>query len=160
MSADTLDKIDALLREVVESGAAPGVHVLVGRHGRVVYDRWYGTTMGAMDGSEKVQGDMIYDMASVTKVMATLPFVMKLYDEGKIRLDDRLGDVMPVFRGTNKENMILADILTHRAGLKAWIPYYLQTIDSLTRPLPQYYRVTPDSVFTQEVVPGMYAIGR
>lgn len=159
MSADTLDKIDALLREVVESGAAPGVHVLVGRHGRVVYDRWYGTTMGAMDGSEKVQGDMIYDMASVTKVMATLPFVMKLYDEGKIRLDDRLGDVMPVFRGTNKENMILADILTHRAGLKAWIPYYLQTIDSLTRPLPQYYRVTPDSVFTQEVVPGMYAIG-
>ena len=159
MSADTLDKIDALLREVVESGAAPGVHVLVGRHGRVVYDRWYGTTMGAMDGLEKVQGDMIYDMASVTKVMATLPFVMKLYDEGKIRLDDRLGNVMPVFRGTNKENMILADILTHRAGLKAWIPYYLQTIDSLTRPLPQYYRVTPDSVFAQEVVPGMYAIG-
>lgn len=158
MSSDTLAKIDAILREVVESGAAPGVHVLVGRHGRVVYDRWYGTTMGAMDGSEKITGDMIYDMASVTKIMAALPFVMRLYDEGKINLNDRLGDVMPKFKGTNKENMILADILTHRAGLKAWIPYYLQTIDEQTRPLPEYYRVTPDSTFTQEVVEGMYAI--
>ena len=158
MSSDTLNRIDEEMRKIVSSGSAPGVHVLVGRHGRVVYDRWYGTTMGAMDGSEKVTGDMIYDMASVTKVMATLPFVMQLYDQGKIRLDDRLGEVMPKFRGTNKQDMILADILTHRAGLKAWIPYYLQTIDSLTRPLPQYYRVTPDSVFTQEVVPGMYAV--
>lgn len=158
MSSDTLARIDDEMRRIVSSGSAPGVHVLVGRHGRVVYDRWYGTTMGAMDGSEKVTGDMIYDMASVTKVMATLPFVMQLYDQGKIRLDDRLGEVMSKFQGTNKQDMILADILTHRAGLKAWIPYYLQTIDSLTRPLPQYYRVTPDSVFTQEVVPGMYAV--
>ena len=85
--------------------------------------------MGSMDGSARVDGDMIYDMASVTKVMATLPFVMKLYEEGKIKLDDRLGDVMPKFKGTNKEDMLLSDILTHRAGLKAWIPYYLQTID-------------------------------
>lgn len=159
MSSDSLSKIDAILRETVESGAAPGVHVLVARHGRVVYDRWYGTTMGSMDGSARVDGDMIYDMASVTKVMATLPFVMKLYEEGKIKLDDRLGDVMPKFKGTNKEDMLLSDILTHRAGLKAWIPYYLQTIDSTTRPLPQYYRTVPDSIFTQKVVDGMYAIG-
>lgn len=158
MSCDTLSRIDAILREVVDSGAAPGVHVLVGRHGRIVYDRWYGTTMGQMDGSEKVDGDMIYDMASVTKVMATLPLVMQLYEQGKIKLDDRLGEVMPKFKGTNKENLVLADILTHRAGLKAWIPYYLQTIDPDTRPLPQYYRVVPDSVFTQKVVDGMYAI--
>ena len=134
MSSDSLSKIDAILRETVESGAAPGVHVLVARHGRVVYDRWYGTTMGSMDGSARVDSDMIYDMASVTKVMATLPFVMKLYEEGKIKLDDRLGDVMPKFKGTNKEDMLLSDILTHRAGLKAWIPYYLQTIDTTTRP--------------------------
>lgn len=51
MSSDSLSKIDTILRETVESGAAPGVHVLVARHGRVVYDRWYGTTMGSMDGS-------------------------------------------------------------------------------------------------------------
>jgi CubicO group peptidase (beta-lactamase class C family) len=158
MSADTLAKIDEVMSEVVSSGAAPGVHVLVARHGRVVYDRWTGTTMGDMKESLPVTGDMIYDMASVTKVMACLPFVMKLYDEGKIKLDDRLGDVMPKFKGTNKENMILADILTHRAGLKAWIPYYLQTLDEKDEPLPQYYRTTPTPGFSHKVVDGMYAI--
>ncbi|MBR4401912.1 MAG: beta-lactamase family protein [Flavobacteriales bacterium] len=158
MSADTLSKIDEVMNEVVSSGAAPGVHVLVARHGRVIYDRWTGTTMGDMKESLPLTGDMIYDMASVTKVMACLPFVMKLYDEGKIKLDDRLGDVMPKFKGTNKENMILADILTHRAGLKAWIPYYLQTLDENDEPLPQYYRTTPTPGFSHKVVDGMYAI--
>lgn len=158
MNADSLAKIDNIMNEVVSSGAAPGVHVLVARHGRVVYDRWTGTTMGDMKESLPVTGDMIYDMASVTKVMACLPFVMKLYDEGKIKLDDRLGDVMPKFKGTNKENMILADILTHRAGLKAWIPYYLQTLDENDEPLPQYYRTTPTPGFSHKVVDGMYAI--
>jgi CubicO group peptidase (beta-lactamase class C family) len=65
---------------------------------------------------------------------------------------------MPKFKGTNKENMILADILTHRAGLKAWIPYYLQTLDEKDEPLPQYYRTTPTPGFSHKVVDGMYAI--
>ncbi|MDD4820771.1 MAG: serine hydrolase [Flavobacteriales bacterium] len=158
MSQDSLNKIDTLLSQVVSSGAAPGAHVLVARHGRVVYDRYVGTTAGDDPDSRPVEGDMIYDMASVTKVMATLPFVMKMYEEGKIKLTDRLGDVMPKFKGTNKENMVLADILTHRAGLKAWIPFYLQTLDSKTEPLSQYYRNIPTDGFSHKVVDGMYAI--
>ena len=73
----------------------------------------------------------LYDLASVTKVAASALAVMQLMSEGKIKLDQSLGELVPSLKGTNKENLKMRDLLTHRAGLKAWIPFWHFAVDSL-----------------------------
>lgn len=145
MSSDRMQQADALVRDVVKEKAAPAVHVLVARKGRVIYNKSYGTTMYDMPGSEPVNNGMIYDMASVTKIMACLPMIMKMVDEGALSLDDKIGDLVPVFKGTDKGNILVRDLLTHTAGLKEWIPFYLQTIDEKGNPLDKYYAAESDT---------------
>jgi len=71
-------------------------------------------------------------MASVTKICATTISVMKLYEQGKISLTKKLGDYLPFVKGSNKEGLIIRDILLHQAGLSAYIPFYKETIDTAT----------------------------
>jgi CubicO group peptidase (beta-lactamase class C family) len=79
-------------------------------------------------------------MASVTKICATTLAVMKLYDQGKLDLDEDLGHYLPWVRGSDKERLKIRDILLHQAGLKAWIPFYRETIDTVTGiPRPGFY---------------------
>ncbi|MFN8317884.1 MAG: glycoside hydrolase family 3 N-terminal domain-containing protein [Saprospiraceae bacterium] len=107
-----------------------------------------GTKTDAMDyfGNEKQKeiGDSIivnddnavstndyYDLASVTKVAASSLAIMQLMSEGKLRLDQSLGELVPSLKGTNKADLKMRDLLTHRAGLKAWIPFWHYAVDSL-----------------------------
>ncbi|MGB4958967.1 MAG: glycoside hydrolase family 3 N-terminal domain-containing protein [Saprospiraceae bacterium] len=73
----------------------------------------------------------VYDMASVTKISTSTLAVMQLMSEGKFSLDDPLGKYYTPFQGTNKENLKMKDLLTHRAGLKAWIPFWRDAVDSV-----------------------------
>lgn len=73
-----------------------------------------------------------YDMASVTKISTSALAVMQLMTEGKFDLDAKFGDYYEEFRGTNKENLTFRDMLTHRSGLKAWIPFWMDCIDTLS----------------------------
>jgi CubicO group peptidase (beta-lactamase class C family) len=75
-----------------------------------------------------VKNTDLYDLASLTKVAATTLAVMKLYDEGKINLDKKLSDYLFFVKGTNKEAVILRDMMAHQARLKAWIPFYREVI--------------------------------
>ena len=72
---------------------------------------------------DAVSTDDYYDLASVTKVAASSLAIMQLMSEGKLRLDQRLGELVPSLQSTNKANLKMRDLLTHRAGLKAWIPF-------------------------------------
>ena len=102
--------------------------------------------------------ETIFDMASVTKIMATNISVMKLYDEGKLDLQKTLGDYLPWTRGTNKENLKIWDILLHQAGLKSFIPFYRETVDTSRPDLMegQYYSYKPDSLHSVRVADHMY----
>jgi beta-N-acetylhexosaminidase len=75
-----------------------------------------------------VNDSTLYDIASITKIASTTLAVMKLYDEGKLDLNKNLGDYVPQAKGTNKEHLVISDILQHRAGLTAWIPFYKETL--------------------------------
>jgi CubicO group peptidase (beta-lactamase class C family) len=70
--------------------------------------------------------------------MATTVSVMKLYDEGRLDLSKTLGDYLPWTKGTNKAHLGILDVLTHQAGLKAWIPFYRETVDTLGKNEPFY----------------------
>jgi len=122
--------VDSIALNAVDSGATPGCVVLAVKDGKIAYYKTFGSLN--YDISEKVAKESVYDMASVTKICATTISVMKLYEQGKISLTKKLGDYLPFVKGSNKEGLIIRDILLHQAGLSAYIPFYKETIDTVT----------------------------
>ena len=130
--------------------------VLVAKDGKIAYDKAFGYL--TYDSTEAVYPETIYDLASVTKILATTVSVMKLYDEGKLDINKTLGDYLSWTRGTNKEHLLLKDILLHQAGLKAWIPFYKETVDTMHANVPNYniYSRVADSTHPVRVAENMY----
>jgi len=123
-------KIDSIVTLGLTDGAYPGCIVMVARRGIVVFSKTYG--YHEYDGRIEVKEDDIYDLASVTKVSAGTPALMLLSAEGKFSPAGHLGDYVPFFRGSNKDTLLMRDILTHQAGLVAWIPFWRETIKDAT----------------------------
>ena len=104
----------------------------------------------------KVQNSDIYDVASVTKMVATLPNVMQQYDKGNVKLDSKLGEMLPFFNGTNKQDITFKDLLSHYARLQAWIPFYKATLDAEKCPSDKYYSLYSKEGFTNQVCENLY----
>ncbi|WP_245575751.1 glycoside hydrolase family 3 N-terminal domain-containing protein [Hymenobacter norwichensis] len=123
-------RVDSILNGAVAARAFPGAEVVVARRGTVVLRKSYGThsfaDAPAQAGrpSRPVRNTDLYDLASLTKVSATLPALMKLQDEGKFNPDMTMGQLFPEFKGTNKQDLKLRDVLTHQARLQSWIPFW------------------------------------
>ncbi|WP_245901405.1 glycoside hydrolase family 3 N-terminal domain-containing protein [Chitinophaga ginsengisoli] len=154
MSSQVLQKIDVLANQMIVKGAAPGCEILAMKDGKIVYDK----TFGYFDYSkrEPVTTSALYDLASVTKICATTISVMRLYDEGKINLDGKLGDYLPWVKGSNKEGLRIRDILLHQAGLVAFIPFYKDVIDAKGVPDTTLFHAYADSTFSVRVAEHMY----
>jgi len=146
--------IDSIANDAIRKGATPGCVVLAVKDGKIAYYRAYGYYN--YDSSEAVLNESVYDMASVTKICATTVSIMKLYDEGKIDLKKRLGDYLPWVKGSNKENLLIEDILLHQAGLVAFIPFYKEILDTAGVPLPGYFSATKNDSFSIRVAENMY----
>ena len=95
--------LDSLAHDAIRQQATPGCVVLVARHGKIIYHKAFG--FQAYDSIRPVTPEMIYDMASVTKICATTISIMKLYDQGKLDLDKKLGDYLPWVKGSDKESI-------------------------------------------------------
>jgi CubicO group peptidase (beta-lactamase class C family) len=130
--------------------------VLVARNGRIAYEKAFGYL--EYNKKEPVYPETLYDLASVTKVCATTISVMKLYDEGKLDLHKTLGDYLPWVKGSDKDTLKIWDIMLHQAGLKAWIPFYAETIskDKEGLPQPSIYSSVADSLHCVRVAEHMY----
>ncbi len=122
MDSRTLQRIDSLMETAIRQGATPGGRVLIARKGLIVWDRTYG--FFTYDSLLAVDAHTLYDLASITKIAATTLAVMKLYEEGKIRLDVPIQWYLPELQGTPKGKLTIRELLTHTAGLKDWIPFY------------------------------------
>jgi len=148
--------IDSVCKEAIARQATPGCVVLVARNGKIVYEKAFGHLM--YDKTEMVYPETLYDLASVTKICATTMAVMKLYDEGKIDLQKTLGDYLPWVKGSNKASIKIWDILLHQAGLKAFIPFYDETITKNKEgaPLPGIYSRKGDSIYCVRVAENLY----
>ncbi len=149
-------RIDSIMEDAIQKKAIPGGVVLVARNGKIAYHKAFGTQ--AHDNDEPVYEETIYDLASVTKIMATTAAVMKLYDEKRLNIDATLGQYLPEVRGTNKENILVRDLLLHQAGLRSWIPFYRETVDTLRKNTPNLsiYSFRPDPEFPIRVAQHMY----
>ncbi len=153
---DRLQVIDSVCKEAIAKQATPGCVVLVAKDGKVVYEKGFGHF--TYDKTETVYPETIYDLASVTKICATTMAVMKLYDEGKLDLQKTLGDYLPWVKGSNKESLKIWDVLLHQAGLKAFIPFFQETIGKTKEgiPLPGVYAWKPDSLHSVRVAENLY----
>jgi len=116
MSAERLSVIDRVVANAIDAGGFPGAAVIIGRHGAIVWERGYGTTGGRSSASVDPERT-IYDVASLTKVVATSAAAMLLVDQGRLRLDDPVERYLPEFRGTWKSHVTIRQLLTHTSGL-------------------------------------------
>ena len=134
-----LNEIDKIVQEGIAAQAFPGCQVLVARKGLVIYQKAFGFL--EYDSVKAVTLDNLYDVASVTKAMATTPALMMLYDQKKFNLNDRIDHFVPELAESDKGEITFRDLLFHQSGLPAFIPFYRVAID------PQSYK---GSLFSSE----------
>ncbi len=121
MDTGRLEALDAVIRAEIDRGVIPGAVLLVARADRIVYTGTWG--MRALDPvPEAMTFDTIFDLASLTKPLATAAGVMRLVELGKIRLQDRVSDYLPEFAGGGKGGIRIAQLLTHTSGLPPGVP--------------------------------------
>jgi len=156
MDSRKLKKVDSLMQFMLDTMAAPGAVVLAAKDGRIIFHKVYGHK--TYDTKEPLHPDDVFDVASVTKVLSATASMMRLYDEGYFKLTDRLGDLLPYLKGSNKDTLQLIPVLSHYAQLKPWIPFYLSTMDKKGRLFPQYYRKKPEPGFSIKVAENLYLI--
>lgn len=123
-----LQKIDSIAQSCIDVQAAPGCQILIAKDGKVIWDKNYGYTR--YDKKEKITDDYIYDLASVTKICATTLALMQLYDQDKFDINKHVDDYLEDTKQSNIGNLVLTDVLTHQAGLVAWIPFYKKTLNA------------------------------
>lgn len=146
--------IDRLMKRVVDTMASPGGVVLVAKDGKVIFEKAYGHHTYRK--SRKAKTTDLYDLASITKIAAGTMAMMKLYDEGKININQPVSAYLPELKNTNKENVIIKDMMAHIAGLKSWIPFFEETVDRKKRPLSEFYRPAMEVGFENQVADKLY----
>jgi CubicO group peptidase (beta-lactamase class C family) len=179
-----LSRIDSIALDAIAKEATPGMQILAAKDGVVFYNKSFGS-FTYTNPDLIVDNISIYDVASVTKIAATLPIVMDLYSKGTIQLDDRLGKHLSFPDSSKLKNLKIKDILLHQSGLVAWIPFYQRTLTSLWRnqsvvsskqsleypyqmapnrflnkhasPSRSYYRSSYSSDYPNEVAKGLYS---
>ncbi len=154
MSSEKLSQIDRLAYKAIDGKMTPGLQVLVARKGKVIYQKSFGYQ--TYENKTKIKNSDLYDVASLTKMVATLPNVMELYDHQKVTLDTRLDEMLHEFKGSNKQHITFKELLSHYGRMQAWIPFYKATLDSAKMPLEQYYRKVYDTGFTKRVSDSLF----
>ena len=154
MSSEKLAQIDKIAQKAIDGKMAPGMQVLVARKGKVIYQKSFGYQ--TYDKQTKVNNDDLYDVASLTKMIATLPNVMQQFDKGKVTLETTLGDMVHQFRKSNKSEITFKELMSHYGRLQAWIAFYKATLDAKNQPLEKYYRKTYTEGFTKQVAENLY----
>ncbi len=154
MDSETLKKIDAIAKEAIDIGGTPGCDVFVAKDGKVVYEKSYGYL--TYERQTQVTDQTLYDLASLTKVSATLQATMFMYEKGLIDLNKKAAVYLPELKTTNKKDFIVKDLLTHQTGLRPFIPFYVQTMkDSMH--LPEYYSTTLSKDYPFVVADNLFA---
>ena len=154
MDANKLAKIDSIANYAINKKITPGMQILVARKGKVIYQKSFGYHTYEM--TSVVKNDDLYDVASLTKILATLPNLMIQFDKGKIDLNSRLGSLLPEFKKSDKANATVLDMLTHQARFHPWIAFYKATLDSINKPSVKYYRNRYSEEFPIQVFKDLY----
>jgi CubicO group peptidase (beta-lactamase class C family) len=165
LNPDTLRQIDYLLRRALSGRAFPGCEVLIAKEGNIVYQKYFGKS--EYKASPQIDNNDVYDIASMTKVVATTMVGMKLYEDGHFKLDDPIKNYLPdtivkylPYKNHTIANITFRELLIHKSGLPSGGPIinYLDYIKrkKVARFDAYYCDQKDDSAFTVQIADGMY----
>ena len=145
-----LNKIDSIAHFAINNKMTPGAQILVARNGEVIYNKSFGNK--TYDSSDEIKWNDIYDLASLTKILSTVPLMMKEYENENITLETTLSQMFPNKNLNDKLSLTIKEMFSHQSGLYPWIPFYKKTIDSVTnKPLSSWYKLNKSEDFNIEV---------
>ncbi|UJH66998.1 glycoside hydrolase family 3 N-terminal domain-containing protein [Allomuricauda sp. SCSIO 65647] len=154
LSSKKLSMVDTLVRHGLDSLMYPGAQVLVARRGKIIYNKSFGHP--TYTSKEKITEDHIYDLASLTKILSTLPVIMKMEEEGKIRLNDTFQELVPEYAESELKDVTVLKSLSHYGRLPAWIAFYVDTLNKDRKPSSEFYRNHPEEGYSIKVSEGLY----
>ena len=150
-----LKQIDYLANVVVDSMLAPGMQILAARYGKIFYHKAFG--YHTYEKKRKVKLSDVYDVASLTKILSTLPIIIQEFDKGEILFDSTLGSLSSKFKNTNKENLSFLEVMSYQSGIIPWVPFYKKTLRKRDRkPLRKYYRFKESKKYNIKVTDKLY----
>jgi CubicO group peptidase (beta-lactamase class C family)/beta-glucosidase-like glycosyl hydrolase len=153
VDSETLERINRIANEAISSGSTPGCYVLIARRGKVIYDQAFGHL--TYDQKSPVTDETIYDLASLTKVSATLQAVMFMQEHGLVDIYKKLSVYLPELRGTNKKDITIIDALTHQAGLAPFVPLWPLTLEGPALK-PIYYSSQQNVSYPLQIAPTLF----
>lgn len=154
VNTKTLQKADSIINKAIADKIFPGAQLLVAKDGEVIYEKAYGNH--TYNTNLPTTSTDLFDIASVTKVTATLPIIMKMQEQGKININHTLGEYFAYPEGCNKRNIIIKEMLCHQAGLPAWIPFYKRSLTTEGNPDSMWYSKKQDSEFSVKILDSLY----
>jgi beta-N-acetylhexosaminidase len=148
-----LQIVDSIAMAGIREKAFPGCQIAVIKDGDLIYNKSFGHH--TYDEKTPVKNSDIYDLASLTKVMATTSIIMSMVDKGIVDIDKPLSNYLPVARDSNKQSLIIREILAHQARFRSWIPFYLNSLlDGF--PNPSYYSTKQTDDFPTPVANNLF----
>ncbi len=162
--AADLDSMNIIMNAAIESEATPGGQILVAHQGKVIFHKSFG--YHTYNKRREVQWNHLYDLASITKIGATVPLLMQLQGLNFFNINNTLGDYLDDI-ADDKKNLKIRDVLSHKSGLKAWIPFYLSVVENqnLKPEWFSYYAhgkyqvpVASNIFMNEEYIDSMYAL--
>ncbi len=155
-------EIDSIVSNALYNKAFPGCNILVAKDGKVIFHKAYG-----FHGYDKIipeQEEDLYDLASVTKITGGLPVWLKLYDEGKVNLDEKVSTYYPewknrIFHRSNKSDITVRELLSHQSGLTPFIPFWKRSLKD-GKISSKWYTFEPDKKHNLQVARGIYLENR
>lgn len=158
VNEDNFSEIEALVNQYIEDEQFPGATVVVGNREGILYEGYYGDQQ-VFDMGEPVEEvvpiseNTLFDLASLTKVLSTTTAIMKLHYDGDIDIEAPVADYLPSFGENGKEEVTIADLLTHTSGLTPWDAtfFYVNTNDDMLTylsELPLEYETGTDRIYS------------
>jgi len=157
INSEKLSKIDSIAKMGIKENAYPGCQIMAIKNGKVFYQKSFGKQ--TYDASaEPITDQTIYDLASLTKILSTSMALMKLNEKQEFDYEQHLEYYFPELKGTNKSDLHYKDILTHQAGLPAWLPFWQKTVDKKSGYKEGYYSDTESEKFPIQVAKNLYVV--
>ena len=154
LSSKRLTAIDSLVQMGMDSLMFPGAQVLVAKKGKVIYQKNFGKP--TYEAADSITDNHIYDLASLTKILSTLPLIMKMEEDGRIKLNNTFEDLIPQYSDSELKDVTVLKALSHYGRLPAWIAFYASTLDKKRRPSTEFYRNKPSEGFSIKVTDKLY----
>jgi len=133
-----LSNLDSLGKITLDSLMTPGFQMLVAKEGKIIYHKSFG--YHTYDRVREVKNSDIYDLSSITKILASMPLIIQEYEKNNLSLETKLKTLFPKKKLSDKSDISLKDMLSHYARLRPWIPFYKETLNKKEKPKSKFYK--------------------